>query len=109
MDIAIIDDVFKDSFDADSSRQRQKVWEWYTSVLLTRLHVNSKQIIIMTRWHEDDLIGRLLELERDEWDVVNIAVYKEDGNTIWEEKFPKEFIDRKRVTSGERVFQSLYM
>ena len=59
-DIAIIDDPVKDAMEANSPVSRDNVWEWYTSVLSSRLHKDSKQLLVMTRWHEDDLAGRIL-------------------------------------------------
>ena len=54
VDIAIIDDPVKDASEANSTTYRQRVWDWYNTVLTTRLHNDSKQLFIMTRWHEDD-------------------------------------------------------
>lgn len=98
-DIAIIDDPIKDDMEAQSATIRENIWNWYTSVLMTRLHNNSKQIIIMTRWHEDDLIGRLLNPDINpnwnEWDVVNIKAIateinehdpREIGEALWPER-----------------------
>lgn len=70
VDLAIIDDPVKDKIEAYSETYRQRVWDWYTDVLLTRLHNDSKQLLIMTRWHDDDLAGRILKSEGDQWDVV---------------------------------------
>lgn len=109
VDLMIIDDVHKDREEADSTRLREKTWDWYTSVVLSRLNVNSRQLILMTRWHEDDLIGRILDKESEEWEIVNIPVYNEDWSTIRPDRFPPEFIEKKRKTIWEREFQSLYM
>ena len=57
VDIAIIDDPVKDAKEAYSPTYREAVWNWYNTVLTTRLHNDSKQLFIMTRWHEDDLAG----------------------------------------------------
>ena len=96
VDLRIIDDPVKDAMEAGSQTYRDRVWDWYTDVFLTRLHNRSKQILIMTRWHEDDLAGRLLERERDKWCVVSIPAVREDmtleadprqiGEALWEEK-----------------------
>lgn len=67
--ILIIDDPIKDREEAESSLMRQKVWDWYTSTAFTRLEKDGAIILIMTRWHDDDLAGRLLALEgrKGEW------------------------------------------
>lgn len=59
VDISILDDVYKDYAEANSSLIRELAWKWYTTVVRTRLHNDSQELIVFTRWHEDDLIGRL--------------------------------------------------
>jgi hypothetical protein len=70
--IALIDDPFKDREEADSERRRDLVWDWYRSTLFTRLMPNGAIVLIQTRWHEDDLAGRLLESEGDQWEVLEL-------------------------------------
>jgi len=62
-DILIIDDPLKNREEAESDTIRRKIWEWYTSTAYTRLEKGGAVIIIMTRWHDDDLAGRILQLE----------------------------------------------
>ena len=59
VDVAILDDVYKDFNEANSKLIREQAWKWYTTVVRTRLHNDSQEIIVFTRWHEDDIIGRL--------------------------------------------------
>ena len=117
VDVAIIDDPVKDAVEAYSSTYRERVWEWYVNVLLTRLHNDSKQLLIMTRWHEDDLAGRIIKQEGDEWDIVSIPAIKENndnpldprqiGEALWEDKHSiKKLRKMERVSS--RTFSSLY-
>lgn len=119
VDVAIIDDPVKDAIEAYSHTYRERVWEWYTSVLLTRLHNESRQLFIMTRWHEDDLAGRILAKEADKWEVVSIPAIREtldDGNdkdprqvgeALWPERHSLErLLDAKRRSA--RVFTALY-
>lgn len=73
--IALVDDPVKNREEADSETHRRRVWNWFTNVLYTRLMPGGAVILIMTRWHEDDLAGRLLEAESaggDQWEVVNL-------------------------------------
>lgn len=118
IDLAIIDDPVKDSIEANSITYRERVWNWYTSVIRTRLHNDSKVIIIMTRWHEDDLAGKLLEEEGEKWKVVKFAAIKESdythpldpreiGESLWESRHSLEKLNEDRALS-EGVFQSLY-
>ncbi len=59
VDISILDDVYKDYTEANSGLIREQAWKWYTTVVRTRLHNDSQELIVFTRWHEDDLIGRI--------------------------------------------------
>ncbi len=116
-DLGIIDDPIKDALEANSETYRNRVWDWYTDVFLTRMHNNSKQILIQTRWHTDDLAGRLLEREGDSWTVVNIPAIREDmtmqddprrlGEALWEERHCKERLLEIEKRSP-RTFAALY-
>ena len=59
VDIIVMDDLYKDYMEANSPIVRDSVWDWYTTVVDSRLHNDSQQLIVFTRWHEGDLIGRL--------------------------------------------------
>lgn len=63
LDVAIMDDLFKDSKEGNSPVVRDAAWDWYTKVVRTRLHNDSQELIVFTRWHEDDIIGRILKSE----------------------------------------------
>ena len=119
VDIAIIDDPVKDAIEAYSPTYRERVWDWYTSVLLTRLHNNSRQLFIMTRWHEDDLAGRILQREPEKWTVLSIPAIREtldDGNDfdprqvgdpLWGGRHNlQRLLDAQ--TRSPRVFSALY-
>ena len=116
-DLGIIDDPVKDALEAGSPTYRQRVWEWYTDVFLTRLHNESKQILIMTRWHEDDLAGRLLKNEPEKWVVINIPAIREDmsnnedprkvGEPLWEERHSLQRL-RDVEQRSPRTFAALY-
>lgn len=74
VDIALIDDPIKGAEEAGSLTYREKVWEWYTTELETRLNNNSQILITLTRWNIDDIAGRILEASKGEhardWEVV---------------------------------------
>lgn len=117
VDLGIIDDPVKDALEAGSQTYRDRVWEWYTDVFLTRLHDHSKQLLIMTRWHEDDLAGRLLEREPEKWEVVSIPAIKECGGmaedprevgeALWEGRHSLErLLDVEK--RSPRTFAALY-
>lgn len=118
VDIAIIDDPVKDAIEANSPTYRARVWDWYNTVLTTRLHNESRQLFIMTRWHEDDLAGRLLKAEPEAWKVITIPAICEVENDngistrhIGDALWPWKHSLKKLLTHKERApreFNALY-
>lgn len=120
--ILIIDDPVKDWEEAISQRQRDKVWDWWTSTAYTRLMPGGGVIVIMTRWHEDDLAGRLIkqmEESQDEntdvWKIIEFpAIAEQDeanrkkGEPLHPSRFPIEKLKNIRASVGDRVWASLY-
>jgi len=117
-DLLIIDDPIKNRLEAESIRQRDTVWEWFTESLYTRLQPGAPVIIQMTRWHEDDLVGRLLnsgEIGSD-WVRVNLpALALADdplgrglGEALCPDRFGESALDDRRKLLGEYAFQALY-
>lgn len=106
--IALIDDPFKDREEADSERRRDLVWDWYRSTLFTRLMPQGRIVLIQTRWHEDDLAGRLLELEGDQWEVLELPAIDEQGEALWPEWYPVPVLERIKATVGSREWSALY-
>lgn len=119
VDIAIIDDPVKDAMEANSETYRARVWDWYNTVLSTRLHNESKQLFIMTRWHEDDLAGRILKHEEKEWTVLRIpAICEEEGDgdihshrhmgdALWPNRHSLEKLERYQQRAPKE-FNALY-
>jgi predicted phage terminase large subunit-like protein len=118
-DIVIIDDPLKDRAEADSATIREKVWDWYTSTLYTRLAPGGGILLIQTRWHMDDLAGRLLEAEKtgggDTWRVVNFPAIAENdephrraGEALHPERYPLEQLEAIKSTIGARDWAALY-
>jgi predicted phage terminase large subunit-like protein len=80
-DMLVIDDPIKDRKEADSATFRQNVWDWWTDAASTRLAPGAPVVLILTRWHEDDLAGRLLNHEDGHlWRVINIPAQSESEN-----------------------------
>ena len=107
-DIALIDDPFKDREEADSQRRRDVVWDWYRSTLFTRLMPGGKIVLIQTRWHEDDLAGRLLEAEGDQWEVLELPAIDTEGKALWPEWYDETALARIKATVGPREWSALY-
>jgi len=113
-DLFLIDDPVKDFEEAMSETMRNRVWNWFMSVARTRLQSNASIVIIMTRWHTDDLAGRVLESGGDRWERVRLpflAEVSDDrrrvGEALWPEMFPVEHVEELREES-EYIFQCLY-
>jgi predicted phage terminase large subunit-like protein len=124
-DVALVDDPFKDWKDAFSEVKREGIWEWFTAVLQTRLSKRGRTCITHTRWHEDDLAGRLLQWIKNDpemakrWRVVLLRAVKEGtpdehpddprepGEALWPERFPLDRLERtKRL--NPMVWVALY-
>ncbi len=105
-----IDDPFKDRADADSETKRDAVWAWYVSVFLTRQAKDAAIILTNTRWHEDDLTGRILAKAQqtgEHWEVIKLPAIK-DGKALWPEGKPLEMLQMLRATLPARDWLSLY-
>lgn len=84
--LIIIDDPVKNREEANSETYREKVWQWYTDDLYTRLEPDAAIILIMTRWHEDDLAGRILASDdADQWTVISLPAEAEEGDPLGRE------------------------
>ena len=119
-DIIIIDDPIKGSEEANSPTYREKVWQSYLNDISTRGHNGTKKIVMMTRWHEDDLIGRIkknMKKTGEKWKIVSFPAIldspggpqdpRQIGEALWEEMHSKEKLERMRIASP-RTFGSLY-
>ncbi len=127
-DLAIIDDPIKGRKDADSITVRENLWDWYRADFHNRLKPGAAIILIQTRWHEDDLAGRILPENYDgrtgwiagrdgeRWYVVNLPALAEAddalgravGDTLWPEWFSDEMLGTEKVVQGPRNWAALY-
>lgn len=109
-DVLLIDDPFKDRKEADSEIQRKTVWDWYTSTAYTRLMPGGAVIVINTRWHDDDLSGRLLFEQGeggDNWDVLSLPAIS-GSDALWPEWYPMERLEQIRAVLPARDWNALY-
>jgi predicted phage terminase large subunit-like protein len=110
-DVLLIDDPLKDREEADSETTRERVWNWYTSTAYTRLMPGGAVVLIQTRWHEDDLAGRLLEAQKaggDKWEVLELPAISGDGEALWPQWYPIPALERIRAAIGARDWSALY-
>lgn len=109
--VLLIDDPVKDREEAESEVIRNKVWDWYTSTAYTRLMPGGAVVLIQTRWHEDDLAGRLLEAQKnggDQWEVLSLKAIGDDNKALWPEWYSVAELERIRGVIGPRDWSALY-
>lgn len=122
--IGIIDDPFKNREEADSATIRDSRYKWYQSTFYTRQEGASMIIFILTRWHEDDLAGRVLADSKkakeageayDDWEVIEFKAiatqddeYRKEGDALWTDKFPIDKLNTIKSAIGSYEFSALY-
>ena len=114
----LIDDPIKNRVDAESVTDRNKVWDWYSSTAYTRLAPGGGVLVILTRWHIDDLAGRLLAQMKesgDEWEILSypaIAVrdekHRKEGEALHPERYDLGALKQIRDVIGPRDWGALY-
>lgn len=114
-DLVLIDDPVKSHLEAESAQHRDAAWNWYRSELLPRLKPGGRVVMIMTRWHADDIGGRVLA-SADGWRVLRLPALAEAddplgrkaGVPLWPEWEDQAALERKRAALGERGWAALY-
>jgi len=117
--VLVIDDPIKNRSDAESGTNREAIWDWYTSTAYTRLAPGGGVLVILTRWHDDDLAGRLLkkqaEGEGDEWVVVeypaqaiNDELFRKKDDPLHSARYDNAALERIKRAVGPRDWQALY-
>lgn len=114
--VLIIDDPVKNAEEAHSKTYRDRAWEWFISTAYTRLEPGGSVIIVMTRWHEDDLVGRVLSMTDEVWEEVKLPAIAEEndpigrkpGEALWPERYDENELKRIKNTVGSYVWNALY-
>jgi len=125
--LAIVDDPIKNMEEAMSETIRERIWDWFTSTLYTRFEPKGKIVILMTRWHEDDLVGKLLDQEKnggEHWETLTLPAVAEEDEVIrlsdgvtfkrkqdqplWPGRYNTEELARIKTAVGSRVWSALY-
>jgi predicted phage terminase large subunit-like protein len=127
-DLILVDDPVKGRAEADSEPVRETAWTWWVSDLRTRLKPSGAIVLIMTRWHEDDIAGRILPADysgesglvraRDGelWRVISLRAEAEVGDPLerppgaflWPEWFNADDLAREKIIQGPRNWAALY-
>ena len=102
--VLLIDDPVKNREDAESDHNRDLIWDWYTSTAYTRLSPGGGVLVILTRWHDDDLAGRLLRFAEegaDQWEVVKYPAiaeededYRAEGDALHPERYAVDALEQ---------------
>lgn len=126
--LLIIDDPVKNDAQANSAKMRDNLWDWFMSTALTRLEPNGVLLLVMTRWHEDDICGRIImtqnctyykkdrKYNNIDWLIVKIPAVAEKndplrrkvGEALWQERYDFKALEEIRLTIGSRWFGALY-
>src|SRR3990167_10805288 len=104
-DLLCIDDPLKNQEEANSELIREKQWEWYNNVARTRLQPGGVICLIMTRWHQDDLAGRLLKQQgadpkADRWTVLHLTAIANETQAIWPQQYPLDSLLTIKASIG---------
>lgn len=116
--VLLIDDPVKNREDAESENNREQTWDWYTSTAYTRLSPGGGVLVILTRWHDDDLAGKLLrfaEQGADQWEVVKYPAiaeidepFRNEGDALHPERYNVDSLEQIRKAIGPRDWSALY-
>lgn len=113
--LAVVDDPVKNKVEAESKNRRDAIHGWFTDVLETRLEPSSSVIVTMTRWHPDDLAGRLIA--DGGWEHINLEAICETlddpngralGEALWSERWPIEELQKKKKRAPEHTWLALF-
>lgn len=106
--LLVVDDPFKNRQDADSALIRERTWQWFTSTALTRIEPGGSALVVHTRWHRDDLIGRCERHDEIAWEVTSLPAINAQGRALWPERWPVSELERRRAEVGEYDWDSLF-
>jgi predicted phage terminase large subunit-like protein len=122
-DLLILDDLIKNAADADSEVHREAQWNFLIGTAMSRLEPGATLVVMMARWHEDDLIGRIHQEMPGQWRRLRLpaiaeepdeeypepdAMGREPGEALWPARYPVENLKRRRARSGEYYFNANY-
>lgn len=104
--VLVIDDPVKNRAEAESTAYRERAIQWARDVAFTRVHPGGSIVLVMTRWHPQDLAGT--QIDEGGWEVINLPAVSDSGVPLWGERRPLKWLERKRREVGEYTWASLY-
>ena len=112
VDYVIIDDPYKGREEEFTPTQIRKKWKWFTSIIEQRLRTNdrSKLVLLHTRWHSEDIQGKIKEddYQNNKYEFVELPAIDENNQPLWPEYYDIDFYRDKERIMGERQFQAIY-
>lgn len=117
--LILIDDPVKSREEAESEAYREKCWDWFNDDLYTRLEPNAAMVLTMTRWHDDDLAGRLIKEMKEggeAWEIVSLPALAEEndplgrkpGEALCPDRYDRESLEKRREKLGAYSFAALF-
>lgn len=113
--IIIVDDPIKNREEADSEVVSEKLWDWYKSTLRTRLTPDGAIVIVMTRWKDDDLVGRILAEGGENWEIITLPAiaeedepFRKEGDALWADHYTLDMLEETKRDIGSYEFNSQY-
>lgn len=120
-DLLILDDLIKNDQEAMSVVYRNRIYNWLQATTLTRLSPDARVVFINTRWHADDVTGRLLENSKkyedsEQWHHINLPAFalendllnRKENEPLWPERFDLKRLNKLRLDIGNYWFSALY-
>jgi predicted phage terminase large subunit-like protein len=113
-DLLVLDDI---QHDTGTDVERDSAWEWFSETAIPRLEPGAAIVVLATRWHETDVVGRLLAApDADQWTVLSLPALAEsddplgraEGEALWPERFSLNELNARRVSMGARAFESQF-
>ena len=103
--VLVVDDPVKNRAEAESTTYRERTHQWFRDVAMSRVHPGASVLVILTRWHPDDLGGRLIG---EGWEHINLPAIDDAGRALWEARRPVAWLERQRAEGGEYTWASLW-
>lgn len=106
-EVIIVDDPHKNWAEAQSATIRERIDHDFKTAIMTRAHPQTPVIIVQTRWHVDDMIGRRVD---EGWEYINLPAIDDDGKALWPARRPRDFLEKQRASEGlgDLLFSALY-
>lgn len=124
--LLIVDDYLKNNIESESQSTRDTIWDWWGSTALTRVEPNGSVIIIATRWNKDDLTGRIIDSEGDDWEIINMPALeftaeeaakieyyinltgRTPGQALWPERYDEAALTKRMKALGTYWSSALF-